>query len=91
MLQQAACHFRPIVQGITSRDVVVSLRDRLESQDLMAQQRQLAAAKVKYIVINHANLGLPFQWYPEDGPKDLYPLTYPAVYDGPDVTVLKVY
>ena len=91
MLQQAACHFRPIAQGNTSRDVVVSVRDHLESRDLQAQQRQLAAAKVKYIVINRNNMGLLFHWYPEDGPKDRYPLTYPTVYDGPDLTVLRVY
>ena len=91
MLQQAACHSRPIVQGITSRNVVTSLQDHLESRDLKAQQRLLAAAKVKYIVINRVNMGLPFHWYPEDGPKDLYPLTYPVVYDGSDLTVLRVY
>ena len=51
MLQQA-CHGRPIVQGETSRNVVVTLRDRLETQNLQAQRRQLAAAKIKYIVIS---------------------------------------
>ena len=61
MLQQA-CHSRPIAQGDTSRDVVVSLRDRLETRDLQAQQRQLAAAKIKYIVINRYNMGLFFPW-----------------------------
>jgi hypothetical protein len=85
MLQQAACHFRPIAHGNISRDTVVSLRDRLESQDLQAQRRQLTAAKVKYIVIHR------FHWYPEDGPQDLYALNYPTVYDGPDLTVLRVY
>ena len=91
MLQQA-CHSRPIAQGNTSRDVVVSLRDRLETRDLQAQQRQLAAAKIKYIVINrHNNVGRLFLWDPEDGPEDQYLATYPTVYDGPDLTVLKVY
>ena len=91
MLQQA-CHSRPIAQGNTSRDMVVSLRDRLETRDLQAQQRQLAAAKVKYIVIHrHNNMGLPFHWRTADGPKDQYPWVYPAVYDGPDLTVLRVY
>ena len=58
MLQQAACHSRPIAQGNISRDVVVSLRDHLEIRDLQAQQRQLSAAKVKYIVINRNNMDL---------------------------------
>jgi len=82
MLQQAACHFRPIAQGITARNVVVSLRDDLESRDLRAQQRQLTAAKIKYIVI-HGN--------PGGTPIDQYPLTYATVYDGPDLMVLRVY
>jgi hypothetical protein len=91
MLQQA-CHSRPIAQGDTSRDVVVSLRSRLETRDLQAQQHQLAAAKIKYIVINHYNVGLFFPWdHTKDGPKDQYLLTYPTVYDGPDLTVLRVY
>jgi hypothetical protein len=77
MLQQAACHGRPIVMGNTSRDVVVSLRDRLETGDLQAQRRQLAAARVKYIVMR-----LDFPWYPENGPRDRYPLIYQVVYNG---------
>ena len=91
MLQQAACHSRPIVQGNISRNVVVSLLDRLESRDLQAQQRQLTAAKVKYIVINRNNMSLLFHWYPEDDPKNRYALNFPTVYDGPDLTVLRVY
>ena len=91
MLQQA-CHSRPIAQGDTSRDVVVSLRDQLETRDLQAQQRQLAAAKNKYIVINRYNMGLFFPWdHTRDGRRDQYLLTYPTVYDGPDLTVLRVY
>ena len=91
MLQQAACHSRPIVQGNISRNVVVSLLDRLESRDLQALQRQLTAAKVKYIVINRNNMSLLFHWYPEDDPKNRYALHFPTVYDGPDLTVLRVY
>jgi hypothetical protein len=83
------CHSRPIAQGITSRsNVVVSLRDRLESRDFQAQQRQLAAAKIKYIVIHHSR-GLFFHWF--GGPKEQYLRAYPTVYDGPDLTLLKVY
>ncbi len=90
MLQQT-CHSRPIVQGNISRDVVVSLRDHLESWDLKAQQRQLAASKVKYVVIYRHSIGLLFHWHPEDGPEDRYLLTYPVVYDDPDLMVLTVY
>jgi hypothetical protein len=94
------CHSRPIAQGITSRsNVVVSLRDRLESRDFQAQQRQLAAAKIKYIVIHHPSIFHPstnrrmsfFHWRAVDGPKEQYLRAYPTVYDGPDLTLLKVY
>ena len=71
MLQQASCHSRPIAQGMTSRNVVVSLRDHLESRDLRAQQRQLKAAKIKYIVIHsHSMGGVQVDWeMPEDDEK----------------------
>ena len=52
MLNQAACHSHPIVGGFTSRDVAVTLIDRLETQDMEAQRRQLADAKIKYIIIH---------------------------------------
>jgi hypothetical protein len=91
MLEQAACHFRPIAQGITARNVVVSLRDYLERGNLRTQQRQLTAAKIKYIVIHSHSSGFQFDWHPEDGPKDHYPLTYPTAYNGPDLMVLRVY
>lgn len=88
---QQTCHGRPIAQGSTSRNVVVSLRDRLETQDLQAQRRQLATAKIKYIVINHQPMGIPVSWSPSDGPQGEYSSVYPLVYDGPDLTVLRVY
>jgi hypothetical protein len=90
-MMQQVCHSRPITQGNTSRDVVLSLRDRLETRDFQAQQRQLVAAKVKYIVINHRYMGSPFPWYPADGLKYQYAFTYSMVYDSLDVTVFRVY
>jgi hypothetical protein len=86
MLQQT-CHGRPIVKGQISRHVAVTLQDRLETQNLDAQRHQLAAAKIKYIVISPL-----FQWSPkEDGQQDDYSRTYPIVYSGPDLTILRVY
>jgi hypothetical protein len=86
MLQQT-CHGRPIVQGETSRHVAVTLQDRLETQNLQAQRRQLAAANIKYIVISRF-----FRWRPkEDGQQDDYSWTYPIVYRGRDLTILRVY
>ena len=92
MLQQI-CHKRAIAQGNTSRKVAVTLRDRLEYIDLQAQRRQLAAAKIKYIVIHRFTKGMRFSWDPEikGGSQDQYLMTYPVAYDGPDVMVLKVY
>jgi hypothetical protein len=90
MLQQI-CHGRPIAQGNTSRDMVVSLRDRLESASLEAQRRQLVAAKIKYIVIHRRGLGVAFDWHPEDGPYDQYARTYTVVHDDADLTILRVY
>jgi hypothetical protein len=81
MLQQT-CHGRPIVQGETSRHVAETLQDRLETQNLQTQRLQLAAAKVKYIVIS------PFFWWRQ---QDDYSRTYPIVYSGRDLTILRVY
>lgn len=90
MLQQM-CHGRPIVQGETSRNVVVTLRNHLEVQNLQDQRRQLAAAKVKYIVISPPTEEL-FQWREEeDGHKAGYFRTYPIVYSNSDLTILRVY
>ena len=91
MLQQAACHGRPILQGNTSRDMVVTLRDRLDTTDLVAQRDQLFAAKVKYIVLNHSPMGQEFAWRGEDGQQENYRANYQAVYDAPDLTILRVY
>jgi hypothetical protein len=88
---QQICHGRPIAQGKTARNVVVSLRDRLETADFNAQRRQLVNARVKYIVINHKPMGLALPWQSADGPEDGYSSAYPAVYAGPDLTVLRVY
>ena len=90
-MSQQTCHGRPITQGNTARNVVVSLRDRFETKDLQAQRRQLASAKVKYIVINHEPMGIPVQWLEKDGPLDEYYSVYPVVYNGLDLTVLRVY
>ncbi|MEI9887516.1 MAG: hypothetical protein WDN08_13635 [Rhizomicrobium sp.] len=89
MLAQT-CHGRPIAQGNVSRRVVATLADQLDIRDLDAQRRQLAAARIKYIVIARPRDGM-FAWQAADGPRDLYPRRYPLVYDGPERTVLRVY
>jgi hypothetical protein len=89
MLQQM-CHGRPIVQGETSRNLVVTLRDHLEVENLEAQRRQLAAARVKYIVISPRTEWL-FRWRKIDGQKADYFQTYPIVYSSSNLTILRVY
>jgi hypothetical protein len=88
---QATCYGRPIAQGNTSRNMVVSLRDRLETADLQAQRQQLTTAKIKYIVLNHAPMSIPRTWDPQDGDEPGYARSYVTVYAGRDVTVLRVY
>ena len=93
MMQQAACHRRPILQGMTSRNVVDTLRDALESVDIKEQQRQLVSSKVKYIVLHsHFDaIGLRFIWSESDGQLDQYLHSYPSIYDSPSLKILRVY
>lgn len=83
-------HLHPIVDGIVSRAVSPTLRDRLETGDLDQQRRQLTENKVKYIVI-HRPEGEFFQWRPEDGQEAQYARTYPVLYADKDAVVLGVY
>lgn len=89
-MMQQACHLRPIVNGIVSRDVEPSLRDRLEFRDLQQQRRQLIAAKVKYVVITKPN-GRAHKWRAKDGDQEAYATTYEVVFESPRNTILKVY
>ena len=86
MFEQAACHERPIGQGSLSRDVVTGLLEALNSHDMSVQKEQLAGARVKYIVIDRT-----FPWDLHDGARSEYSLVYPMVYDGADMTILRVY
>jgi len=76
-----------LLGGVTSRDMAgVTLRNRLETQNLQTQRRQLAAAKIKYIISPTG-----WWWPPRDGQRADYSPTYPIVYSGPDLTVFRVY
>lgn len=86
----AACHGHPIVQGVVSRFTSAALMDRLETHDLAAQQRQLAAAHVRYVVL-HKPQGPLFHWNRRDGDAHEYPQLYQVIDDTPDMTVLRVY
>jgi hypothetical protein len=102
MLQQA-CHGRPIVLGNTSRRTGPTLGDRLDTWNVEALRGQLAAAKVKYIVLRpqvadpaestteRPEATLRFAWRPEDAPRSHYDRAYTLVRDGPDLAIFRVY
>jgi hypothetical protein len=81
----SACHGKPIVQGETARHMADTLADRLVTNDLAAQQRQLAGAHVKYIVLHSS------AWPRTDGSRGQYTKIYPVVRRGAGLTILQVY
>jgi len=87
---QQTCHGRPIVQGVVARQMNASLADRLRTDDLAVQRRQLVAAHVKYIVLNSEKDGV-FVWEKKDGALPLYLQTYRIAYRNTDITILRVY
>jgi hypothetical protein len=86
----SACHGHAIVAGETSRKLGVTLVDRLVTADLAAQQRQLAAAHVKYVVLHKPRDAL-FHWKDGDGRLADYLRTYRREAQDGDMTVLRVY
>jgi hypothetical protein len=68
----------------------MSLLDRLQTRDLAAQQRQLTAAHVKYVVL-HRPEGALFHWTRADGDPDRYAHTYSKAGEDPHLMVLRVY
>ena len=89
MLEQA-CHGRPLVDGITSREMATTLINRLSFGDIPTQREQLIRAHVKYIRVHRPRNGL-YAWSRELPPVAQFRKTYRAAYDGPDMTVLRVY
>ncbi len=90
-MAQQACHGRPIAQGTLARQLAPTTADHLNIQNLAEQRRQLAAAKIKYILL-HRPKGYLFSWLPQyDGKPEAYRQFYPVVADGADMTILRVY
>src|SRR5882724_1381152 len=89
-MAEQVCHQRPIVQGVTSRDVARTLRDMLETKDLEKQHRQLIDAKIKYIVLRGIDNEI-YQWRTQDGVRGDYSLVYRPVYQSDDLSILRVY
>jgi hypothetical protein len=86
-MAQQACHGRPIVLGIVSRQLEPTLGNRLAFYDIGAQHRQLAGAHVKYLLLHRPQNATP-SW---DKTVAAYRSEYNTVLDGPNLTVLKVY
>jgi hypothetical protein len=89
-MMQSACHGHAIVAGETSRKLGKTLADRLITNDFAAQQRQLAAAHVKYVVLHRPRDAL-FHWKNSDGRLADYLRTYRHESQDDDMTVLRVY
>lgn len=89
MLDQV-CHRRPIVGGITTREMGTSLIYRLSLADLGKQREQLVQSHVKYILLHLSHDGL-YNWNKELAPVAQFLMTYRTVYAGSDLVVLKVY
>jgi hypothetical protein len=89
-LLEQTCHRRPIVDGITTRDMGDSLVYNLKLADIRAQREQLIRSNVKYILIHKPRNGL-YAWNKDLAPISQFLRTYREVYDGPDMIVLRVY
>jgi len=89
MLEQVY-HRRPMVDGLTAREMSVSLLYRLSYKNLDRQREQLTRAGVKYILLHHAANGY-FAWNKELAPVGAYLRAYPTVYRDSDLTILRVY
>jgi hypothetical protein len=87
-LLEQACHGRPMVDGNTTREMATTtLVYRLPQDDISRQRVQLTGAHVKYVLLHHLR---PNPAIPVPPVADLRQI-YRVVYDGPDMTVLRVY
>lgn len=89
-MAEQICHGRPIVGGNTSRNVSLSLRDRLETYDLNVLREQLVRNKVKYVILHRPD-GRIFRWHLEDGDWSNYPSSYQTVYEDASQVILQTY
>jgi hypothetical protein len=78
------------VAGETARQMGLTLLDRLQTRDLAAQHRQLAVARVKYVILHRPKDGL-FAWKAADGAWNRYVHTYRMVDQDQDMMVLRVF
>jgi hypothetical protein len=86
----SACHGHAVVAGETARQMGLTLLDKLQTRDLALQQRQLAAAHVRYVILHRPKDGL-FAWKAADGAWNSYVHTYRMVSQDQTLTVLRAF
>ena len=87
-LLEQACHGRPMVDGNTTREMAMTtLVYRLSFTDIARQRAQLVQARVKYVLLHR----LPPDPQIPAPPVAALRAAYRVVYDGPGMTVLRVY
>ena len=79
-----------MVDGNTTREMARTLIQRMPLMDPKKLRTVLAQAHVKYILIHHPRGGL-YAWQPALPPVTQLRGAFTPVYDGPDMTVLRVY
>jgi hypothetical protein len=89
MLEQIH-HGHPMLGGVTAREMATTLVNHLSLQDLARQREQLTQARVKYILLHHPAKGL-YAWSKDLAPEAAFLRAYAKVYDGSDMTVVRVY
>lgn len=89
MLDQI-CDGRPLIVGVTAREMGQTLINRLSLTDVRKQQEQLRQAHVKYLVIHEPRNGL-YAWNKFLPPLAQYLHTYRLAYGDPELLVLQVY
>ncbi len=89
MLEQV-CHRRPMVGGMTTREMGTTLLYRLSLTNLTRLHEQLVQARVKYVLLHRPRNGL-FRWNKEIAPLYQFLKSYRLVHEGPDMIVLRVY
>ncbi len=89
MLEQT-CHGRPLVGGITTREMGITLLNRLALKNLPVQREQLVQAHVKYILLHRPAHGL-YPWSGELPSERQFREFYRIVYKGPDMILLRTY
>lgn len=84
------CDGRPLVVGVTAREMGQTLINRLSLTDVRKQQEQLRQAHVKYLVIHKPRNGL-YAWNKFLPPLAEYLGAYRLAYSDPELLVLRVY